>query len=156
MRESEWGKRGGDAESSRKCLALRVCSFFVLFLSDCLIGDKPGRACGGRHKRNVFLFTHLVPFLSRRSSALLSLIVLSGGKVGTRKERGEGKGQESEMAEREIHRERFKPSRARRERNEDSRTGGRGGQKKCKPQLRNEREEAPFSFAPPLILLFFS
>ena len=33
--------------------------------------------------------------------------------------------------------------------------GGRGGQKKCKLKLHIEREEAPFSSAPPIILLFF-
>ena len=91
MRESG-GKRGGDAENSRKCLALRVCSFFVLILSHCPTGDKPGRVCGGRQRRSVLLFTHLVPFLSHRSSGLLSLIFLSGGKVGTRQEGEKGKG----------------------------------------------------------------
>ena len=84
-------ERGSDAESSRKCLALRVCSFFALAISHCLIGDKPGRACGGRQKRSILLITHLGPFLSHRSFALLSLSFLSGGKLGTRKEGEKGK-----------------------------------------------------------------
>ena len=41
-----------------------------------------------------FLITHLGPFLSHRSFALLSLSFLSGRKLGTRKEGEKGKGQE--------------------------------------------------------------
>ena len=90
VRESG-GKRGGDAENSRKCLALCVCSFFVLILSHCPTGDKPGRACGEKQKRSILLITHLVPFLSHRSFALLSLSFLSGGKLGSKKEGEKGK-----------------------------------------------------------------
>ena len=85
------GKRGGDAENSRKCLALCVCSFFVLILSHCPTGDKPGRACGEKQKRSILLITHLVPFLSHRSFALLSLSFLPGGKLGVKKEGEKGK-----------------------------------------------------------------
>ena len=54
----------------------------------------------------------------------------------------------------ERARERFKPSKGRRERNEDRRRG-KGWTEECKLKLHIEREEAPFSSAPPIILLFF-
>ena len=55
---------------------------------------------------------------------------------------------------REIQRERERDSSPAEEEEREMKTGegGRGGQKKCKPKLRHEREEAPFSFALP----FFS
>ena len=60
---------------------------------------------------------------------------------------------------REIQRERERDSSPAEEEEREMKIGegGRGGQKKCKPKLRNEREEAPFSSALPffsLILLF--
>ena len=59
---------------------------------------------------------------------------------------------------REIQRERERDSSPAQEDEREMKIveGGRGGQKKCKPKLHIEREEAPFSSAAPLILLVFS
>ena len=65
----------------------------------------------------------------------------------------------NDRKKREIQRERERDSSPAEEDEREMKIGegGRGGQKKCKPKLRNEREEAPFSSALPflsLILLF--
>ena len=59
---------------------------------------------------------------------------------------------------REIQRERERDSSPAEEEEREMKIGegGRGGQKKYKPKLRNEREEAPFSSALPFFSLIFS
>ena len=59
---------------------------------------------------------------------------------------------------REIQRERERDSSPAEEEEREMKIGegGRGGQKKCKPKLRNEREEAPFSSALPSFLSYSS
>ena len=78
------GKReiGGDAESSRKCLAPPQLFIPCCFRpSHCLIPDKPGRACGARLKRSVLLSLSLslclVLSCPMLSCPLLSYPVLS-------------------------------------------------------------------------------